>query len=63
MIEDDGGGFDQTTKPLSGDGLNNIRARVAEMNGTVIFESAPGRGTAVRFLLPVSNHTSDSIPE
>lgn len=48
MIEDNGKGFD--TKKMSefgGIGLKNIISRVEYLNGTVDFDSFPGRGTTV----------------
>ena len=53
-IEDDGRGFNSAVElvQIPGRGLNNIRARVAEMNGTAVFDSLPGRGTVVRVVVP-----------
>jgi signal transduction histidine kinase len=51
-VKDDGSGFD-TSAVREGIGLGrSIRGRMAEMNGRVEVESAPGRGTEVRLWLP-----------
>jgi signal transduction histidine kinase len=45
-----GTGFEQTTA-LSGQGLKNIRERVASMGGVFSLASAPGRGTSLEVVL------------
>jgi signal transduction histidine kinase len=51
-IEDDGQGFDPaTTQP--GMGLNNMRARIAELGGTLEMASAPLAGTTMQFSVPL----------
>jgi signal transduction histidine kinase/ligand-binding sensor domain-containing protein len=58
-IVDDGAGFDLTARELGErNGLNNMRARMAEIHGEIAFDAAPGRGTKVVVTLPVS-----SVPE
>lgn len=50
-VKDDGSGFDPATTP-EGVGLtNSVRARLAEVGGTVEIESRPGNGTVVRLNL------------
>ncbi|MFC4010122.1 sensor histidine kinase [Nonomuraea purpurea] len=53
LIRDDGEGFtpDDTHK---GYGLRGMRARVAEINGTVTVDSRPGQGTVVEVHVPVA---------
>jgi signal transduction histidine kinase len=51
-IRDTGAGFDPEA-PHAGSGLANIRARVAELGGSVNIDSAPGRGAAVTVRVPV----------
>ncbi len=51
-VRDTGTGFDPAG-PHAGSGLAHIRARVAELGGTVHIESAPGRGAAVTVRVPV----------
>lgn len=53
MVEDDGVGFDSAQKAQAeGMGLKNIGSRIAFLKGTVDFDSAPGRGTAVSVWVP-----------
>jgi signal transduction histidine kinase len=55
-ISDDGRGFD-TTKVTKGNGLANMQARVLEMNGEFVLNSAPGKGASIHIKLPiVVNH-------
>jgi signal transduction histidine kinase/ligand-binding sensor domain-containing protein len=62
LIEDDGKGFtciQRATEPVvtsagmlrrsGGNGLDNMRDRLAGIGGACVIESAPGRGTRVRF--------------
>jgi len=51
-VRDDGTGFDPGVSH-PGSGLQHIRERVAELNGTVDIESAPGAGAAVTVRVPV----------
>lgn len=52
-IADNGRGFDTAGTP-TGRGLRHLPQRSASLNGSVIIESQPGRGTTVRLLLPVA---------
>lgn len=48
VIRDDGIGFDPARRDLSAcNGLNNMRARIREIGGTIEIESAPGQGTTI----------------
>lgn len=56
-IVDDGRGFDPERSPAAattgtGMGLAAMRARLAEVGGSLVVESAPGRGTAVGASIP-----------
>lgn len=53
-IEDNGKGFD-SKKPLNfeGIGLQNIRNRIEYLNGTVEWDTEPGRGTLVALFIPL----------
>lgn len=59
-VKDDGKGFDTeqmkvlAAKSLSGNGLNNMKRRAAEMKGTCYIESTPGQGTTVHLQFPVT---------
>ena len=45
-VQDNGKGFDATAETL-GTGLNNIRTRIAAVNGTMNIHSSPDEGTEV----------------
>lgn len=51
-IRDNGCGF-VVESVSSGNGLLNLRERLAALNGSVMISSNPGEGTSVRFLLPL----------
>lgn len=54
VIEDNGVGFDTSKiNSFEGIGLKNIISRIEFINGTVHFDSTPGRGTNVIVELPV----------
>ncbi len=52
-IEDNGRGFDLKSLSSSGIGLKNIYSRVQVHNGTVDFDSSPGKGTLVAIHIPL----------
>lgn len=59
-IEDNGRGFDlssQTVDSVGASGLNNMRQRFDEIDGEYAFESTPGKGTRVKFALPLDQTT------
>ena len=52
-IEDNGKGFDpQQLGEESGIGLKNMKARIDYLNGSIDFDSSPGKGTLVAIHLP-----------
>lgn len=51
-VSDDGDGFDQRWVQ-AGAGLRNMRDRVESLGGTLVVQSAPGRGTRVRGTVPL----------
>jgi signal transduction histidine kinase len=56
-IEDNGKGFDTSDKgKFEGIGLKNIFTRVEFLKGTVEFDSATGRGTAVSIQVPLPDN-------
>lgn len=59
-VEDDGVGFDPAAKLQSGEavGLAGLRERAGYVGGTVEVESAPGKGTTVRIVLPSGQNRS-----
>ena len=50
-IVDDGRGFDPA-QSRGGQGLRNIRERVARLNGQLVISSAPGSGTRLEAVIP-----------
>ena len=55
-IEDNGKGFDmQQLGDETGIGLKNMKARIEFLQGTIDFDTAPGKGTLVALFLPITN--------
>lgn len=54
MITDDGKGFD-TSKNFTGNGLNNYKKRIKELNAKFDLKSEIGKGTSFSFHLPLSS--------
>jgi len=52
-IADNGRGLASDAAGQSGDGLVNMRARLEKMGGRFAIASQPGRGTTVRFYMPL----------
>lgn len=52
QVKDDGKGFETTT--AGGNGLNNIRARAAALQGTAQIISSPGKGTTITVKVPAT---------
>jgi signal transduction histidine kinase/ligand-binding sensor domain-containing protein len=62
-VEDDGRGFkqDALAKHSEGNGLNNMRHRMAQMGGSVELRNGPdGRGTVVTFRIPLATGSGSS---
>jgi signal transduction histidine kinase len=55
-VADDGEGFDPATTP-HGNGLTNMRDRIDALGGTLEIDSAPGSGTRVTGMIPLSDRT------
>jgi signal transduction histidine kinase len=62
-VADNGRGFDfasaaasraKSGRIASGNGLANMRRRLAEINGACDIQSKPGSGTTVKFTVPLS---------
>ncbi len=53
IVEDDGKGFDVSTPP-QGMGIDNIRSRVAYLNGTLEIDSIIGQGSTFTIQLPLN---------
>lgn len=54
QIEDNGIGFDPAARQAGGDGLNNMRQRVAAAGGELEIESGPGSGATIRLRVRAS---------
>jgi len=52
-VRDDGKGFDPKRTP-QGLGLSGMREWIGLVRGELAVESAPGKGTCVRFKIPLS---------
>jgi signal transduction histidine kinase len=59
QVADDGIGFDKTGI-VKGEGLGNMRKRVAELKGIFEISGGPGKGTTVSALFPITN-ISDTV--
>lgn len=61
IVTDNGAGFDpkrvnrgsEINRPAPGNGLRNLRSRLAQINGRSEIHSAPGEGTRVEFFVPL----------
>jgi signal transduction histidine kinase len=57
-IQDDGGGFDvralQTDRGRTGLGLIGMQERLNAIGGTLLIDSAPGRGTKLLIRVPMT---------
>ena len=61
-IEDDGGGFPKDASPAragTGNGLENMRARMKAVGGEFEIKSQPAAGTRVIFRVPLPRETAD----
>ncbi|MBI4325134.1 MAG: hypothetical protein HY674_07700, partial [Chloroflexi bacterium] len=54
-IEDNGRGFVVHETRASGNGLRNIRERLAELGGQAVISSTPGQGAQVTLIAPLNN--------
>lgn len=52
-VDDDGQGGNFTEEPASGNGLANIKSRIAYLGGQVMWQSEVGKGTSVMISLPM----------
>jgi signal transduction histidine kinase len=60
LIEDNGQGFDFTAASKKGDqclGLMGMKERVNLLVGSFVIESAPGEGTTIRVIIPLSEES------
>jgi NarL family two-component system sensor histidine kinase LiaS len=59
MINDDGLGFDPKAKS-DGFGIRSMQERAAALGSKVTFESAPGKGTRISFIVDIKNPTQNN---
>jgi ligand-binding sensor domain-containing protein/signal transduction histidine kinase len=52
-VEDDGRGFVPERLPSGGNGLENMKRRLAECGGHIDLRTGPGHGTKIRFSVPL----------
>jgi len=52
-IRDNGGGFDTSDSGSSGIGMVNMQQRASSLQGRLLVESAPGRGTSVSVVIEI----------
>ena len=60
-IFDDGVGYDVESARHAGHGLANVAERIAAHGGTLVVESAPGRGTTVQASIPVADAATQRV--
>ena len=60
-VDDDGQGADFETNPLTGNGITNIKSRIAFLGGQVIWQSEAGKGTSV-MIFAAHAETGESAP-
>ena len=56
-VRDDGTGFDPISE-RSGMGVDNMKARICDVSGTFMLQTAPGKGTLVGFSVPCDVRTA-----
>ncbi len=57
LVEDDGKGFDiEQANEKGGRGMKNIAYRVAQLGGSIHYDSSPGHGTTVNISIPINIH-------
>ncbi len=63
-LEDNGVGFDPSSpENARRNGLANMRSRIAELKGTLILDSMPGKGTSILISVSFAHRNKDSAIE
>ncbi len=57
-VQDNGVGFQTSAVPATGNGLPNLKSRMAELGGVLELESMPSQGTRLRFCVPTRSRPS-----
>ncbi|GAB3890492.1 hypothetical protein GCM10028803_01340 [Larkinella knui] len=60
-VDDDGKGADFETNPSKGNGIANIKSRIAYLGGQVMWQSEPGKGTSVMISLPMQKLVKNTL--
>ena len=55
LIEDNGIGFSKANLEKEGQGMQNMKSRIAFLHGTIHWESSPGNGTLLSINIPAKN--------
>jgi signal transduction histidine kinase/ligand-binding sensor domain-containing protein len=62
-ITDDGRGFDlATAENAGGNGLTNMKMRLARVHGTIVWQSTPGQGTKIAIAVSFAGRKENSEP-
>lgn len=59
IIRDDGEGFELDDKKQASYGLSNMQERVNEIGGSIVWITAPGKGTRIEITVPVMEEESE----
>lgn len=59
LIRDDGEGFELDDKKQASYGLSNMQERVNEIGGSILWITAPGKGTRIEITVPVMDGESE----
>ncbi|MCM3785990.1 sensor histidine kinase [Neobacillus mesonae] len=59
VIRDDGEGFELDDKKQTSYGLSNMQERVNEIGGSIVWITAPGKGTRIEITVPVMEEESE----
>jgi ligand-binding sensor domain-containing protein/signal transduction histidine kinase len=70
VVSDNGGGFNPPATSLpsadsmtaSGNGLRNMKQRLADIGGQCLIDSKPGQGVTVQFTLPLRKPKEEKLP-
>ena len=62
QVDDNGKGFSSASPAEGADGLGNMQRRLHQLGGRCEIESTPGKGTVIRFLLPMGRLQPGSNP-
>lgn len=61
-VDDDGVGGEFSEQPSKGNGVTNIKTRIAYLGGQVMWQSEAGKGTSVMISLPLQKLLKTAVP-